>query len=133
MDDITLVANQQYVEKGKGNEVKEGPLYTWVPPTVLGTGTVVEEPRWAKLERMNLVEFYTGLQRRNWTSEYHDPSAVPWKLDFYQVPSCPCPQHRYQAVSCPTPPQQHGSLWKPQHACLLPPARSCIQIMREGG
>jgi len=94
MDDLVVVAKQQYVETGKGDakegskEVKEGALYTWVPPSVLGTGVVVEEPRWGKMERMNLMEFYTGIQRRNWTSEYHDPSAVPWKLDFYQVGLC---------------------------------------------
>jgi hypothetical protein len=94
MDDLIVVAKQQYVETGKGKmsegdkEVKEGALYTWIPPSVLGTGVVVDEPNWGKMERMNLMEFYTGIQRRNWTSIYHDPSAVPWKLDFYQVGSC---------------------------------------------
>lgn len=93
MDDLVLVARQQYVETGKGvpegqqvnREVQEGDLYTWVPPAVLGTGAVVEEPRWGSMPRMSLLEFYAGLQRRNWTSQYHDPLAVPWKLNFYQV------------------------------------------------
>ena len=34
---------------------------------------------------MNLLELYTGLQRRDWTSQYYDPNAAPWKLDFYKV------------------------------------------------
>ena len=96
MDDLVLVARQQYVETGKGEpkgavsrEVQEGDLFTWVPPSVLGTGVVEHEPRWAGMPRMSLLEFYAGLQRRNWTSPHHDPAAVPWKLDFYQVRNLP--------------------------------------------
>lgn len=61
------------------------PVYCWVPPSVLGTGPQVQEPKWRKLPKMNFLEFYTGIQRRNWTSPFYDCDAVPWKLTFYKV------------------------------------------------
>lgn len=83
-DDVQIIATEKQTDKATG-EQSDKTIYTWVPPTVLGSGVYSEEPKWRRMPKMNFLELYTGLQRRNWTSQYYDPNAVPWKLDIYKV------------------------------------------------
>ena len=84
MDDVVIAAVQEYKEKGF-DEPKEEPVYAWVPSDVLGEGTAVVEPPWGRLPQKSYLEFYNGLQRRNWTNSLHDAAAEPWKVTFFQV------------------------------------------------
>lgn len=84
INDLLITATQKYTEQGTNKSVVE-PLYCWIPPSVLGSGVYVQEPKWKKIPKMNFLELYTGIQRRNWTSQYYDPDAVPWKLSVYKV------------------------------------------------
>ena len=88
IDDLVLSARQKFkFAEGKGpdQEVHESYLHVWVPEEVLGAGVFEVVPEWRRMPQMSYLEFYNGLQRRNWTSELYDPQAEPWKLAFYEV------------------------------------------------
>ena len=83
--------------KGPDQEVHESYLHVWVPEEVLGAGVYEVVPEWRRMPQMSYLEFYNGLQRRNWTNELYDPQAEPWRLAFYEVrwlstavPAGPC-------------------------------------------
>ena len=93
-----MAAEQEYEvleQKADSNDGEEevekeplfitNPIYEWVPPQVLGTGWIVMEPPWHKIKKMDFLTFYTGIQSRNWTSQFYDENAMPWKVAFYKV------------------------------------------------
>ena len=71
--------------KGPDEEVHESYLHVWVPEEVLGAGVYEVVPEWRRMPQMSYLEFYNGLQRRNWTNKLYDPQAEPWRLSFYEV------------------------------------------------
>lgn len=70
-----------FVEDEKGNEVEED--IDFIPPTILGDTAYDYEVHWQSLPRLSYMEFYRGLQERNWTSKIYNPRAEPWKLQFF--------------------------------------------------
>lgn len=55
----------------------------YISPKVLGTPDVVAEPRWEDYPKMSRLEFFHGLRKRNWKSEYFEPGSDPWRLQFF--------------------------------------------------
>ncbi len=58
--------------------------HDYIPSEVLGNVNYDAEPDWQSLPQMPYMEFYRGLQQRNWTSEHFDASAQPWDIKFYR-------------------------------------------------
>lgn len=95
MEDLVLTAEQDYASESPAENDHEAgeinistkTLYEWVPLEVLGNGWLVAEPPWQKLRKMDFLTFYTGIQKRNWTSRFYDETAIPWRLAFYKVSS----------------------------------------------
>jgi len=65
---------------GKTEEEK----ITYVREETFGKGVYREEPNWRKMKKISFMEFYKGIEERNWRSEFFNSDSVPWEIEFFE-------------------------------------------------
>lgn len=50
----------------------------------LDGGTYAEEPNWKELKEISFMQFYKGIEERNWRSPFFKPASRKWKIQFFE-------------------------------------------------
>eukprot|EP00210_Caulerpa_lentillifera_P003025 g2888.t1 len=56
----------------------------YVRPQSLGDSPYDAEPQWNDLKEISFMEFYKGVEERNWNSEFYQPDSSHWKICFFE-------------------------------------------------
>lgn len=67
---------------GMGRKMEE--TFQFVRPETLDGGMEISEPKWERMNEIPFMQFYKGIETRNWRSPFFNPDAPPWKIRFYE-------------------------------------------------
>lgn len=56
----------------------------FVRSETMGDSPFHTEPQWDELEEIPYMQFYKGIEERNWRSDFFRPSSTPWKVCFFE-------------------------------------------------